>query len=580
MPEAQDDWVEPFRVASTLAEALTVEEVASAIFDHVAAYLGVRSVGLWLLDDDNAVLRFEGGAGYERHVTDGLIELSVDVDLPGPVAVRTGRPVVYASRAERDRDWPGLGPLPTTTEAGVVLPLAARGHRIGCLALAFAAAREFTGEELTRLTAVGEQCALALDRARLYESERASRETLEFLAQATQLLVSAVEPGEVVRRLVRLAVPRFADWCAVYVAEDRMLRRVALAVDQHRDAGRDLLDVSPLPLDAPLPVTRAFHTGQIQEIDAGSVTAVATAAPGRFADFVAAFGVESGLAVPIRARGETIGVMSVINARARPRHRHLEWAVTGLASRAGIALDNAWRYRVQTDAVETLTAALLPARLPAVAGYELAARYVPAEGGVCGDWYEADLLPGGDVLLGLGDAAGHGMHAAAMMAALRHGAKALARRVDGPAELLDQLARLVEADDAHPFATAWYARLDPYTGRGRWASAGHPPALLVNAAGQVRALEPPTGVALGVPHTTGHIERPLALAQGDMLVMVSDGVIERRAEQIDVGINRLADLVAGEPDLKPEAVADLIVSRLCRSPEDDCCVLTIRRDPA
>src|SRR5205085_5735658 len=108
----------------------------------------------------------------------------------------------FASRSERDRRWPALASVPAVMEAGIALPLTARGRPLGVLALAFATARELDEAEVGVLMAVAEQCALALDRALLFDAERGARETMEFLAEATGLMVSALDPRAVLDQLV------------------------------------------------------------------------------------------------------------------------------------------------------------------------------------------------------------------------------------------------------------------------------------------------------------------------------------------------------------------------------------------
>jgi serine phosphatase RsbU (regulator of sigma subunit) len=284
-------------------------------------------------------------------------------------------------------------------------------------------------------------------------------------------------------------------------------------------------------------------------------------------------GVKSGLAVPIMAAGTTIGSMAVGYADDGAGRRD-NFALVGLASRAGIALDNARRYRQQLDVAETLTAALLPSRLPDIPTLSLAARYIPASGGVCGDWYEAERLADGTALLGIGDASGHGLAAASTMAELRNGARSLAIAGMSPAAILCCLSKLMDRS-ASKIATAIYARIHPCTGTGVWASAGHPPPLVLTAGGEVDFLEN-KGLALGVVDDPRYVDVPIALASGTTLVMVSDGVIERRGADLDHGLCALRQAVKRLANCDPEEMADQLVEEFCGQPLDDCCVLIAR----
>ena len=112
--------------------------------------------------------------------------------------------------------------------------------------------------------AVADQCALALDRARLFDAEHAARATLEFLAEATRLMVSSLDPDEVLRRLVELAVPQLGDWCAVMVEDEGVLRLAALRVAGRPEIDEKAVPDNPVPVDADDPSAHAFTTGEVQ----------------------------------------------------------------------------------------------------------------------------------------------------------------------------------------------------------------------------------------------------------------------------------------------------------------------------
>jgi GAF domain-containing protein len=538
---------------TALAGAITTDEVASAIFDMSALELGAGSTGLWLLNDGETHLSLAGHIGFADSVSESFGRISLDADLPGAVVVRTGEPLTYRSVAERDQRWPALTGVASAVAATAIMPLLARGRTIGCLAIGFAEERDFGDGELQFFGALAEHCALALDRARLYDDEREARETLEFLAEATRIIVSAARPADVLGQLVQLAVPRLAPWCAVYVRSGDVLGRVAMEATDPVVAERLSPDAAALD-QVDLPAVRAFTTQKAQPF-------------------------EGGISVPMVARGEILGVMTLGFGEPsdRPGPQRL-YAVTELAARGAVALDNAHRLQEEHDRAELLTQALLPARMPDIPGFRYAARYVPSSGAVCGDWYDALALGDGLFLLGVGDAAGHGLIAASVMAELRNAARGLAAAGRSPGQLMGDLSALAGDVDPERFATVTYAQLDTARSSLRWSLAGHPPPLLVDADG-ARYLELASGPPLGL-FTGRYPEVETTLAAGDLVVLFTDGVVERRGEALDVGLERLRQVVLVGGTRTVDDLADQIVRELCQQHEDDCSIFVLRREGA
>ena len=205
------------------------------------------------------------------------------------------------------------------------------------------------------------------------------------------------------------------------------------------------------------------------------------------------------------------------------------------------------RARRAEDVAETLQRSLLPERLPTLPELQLAGRYVPAGGElrVGGDWYDAIPLADGHVVLAIGDVAGHGIRAATAMGQVSHALRAYASEGHGPAALLRRLDALVTAGGID-MVTCQLALLDPVTGHLRWASAGHLPALVV-ADGAARRLEGPVCHPLGVVPASRYEESATQLGDGESLVLYTDGLVERRGEDIDAGIDALAAALDGGP---------------------------------
>ena len=566
-----------YLLARALGETLTAGEVASVVFKEALEDLGASTVGLWLRDSDD-VIRLAAGAGHEAGRWPEVVgDIGPDSDLPAAVCMRTGQIVSYRAD-ERDSRWPEMSGMPVVSPAVWVVPLVApRGRRMGALHIGLPEpGRDFRPDE-DLLRAIGDLTASALDRARLYEGERRARETLEFLNQATRLMVSALDPDEIVRAIVRLAVPHLAPWCAVYVGENEFLHRVAIEISIDPDLADELRAGPPVPIDADLPLAEAFRTGRILELTDIRVEEVQRAYPSDTAAKLLGLSSDgwSGLILPVQAGGEVIGVMSLLSPtwNGRPTSE-LRYAAEGLAARAGVALRNAQRYREQVDNVLVLTAALLPEGVPRLPGLTFAARYAPASGGVSGDWYEAESLSRGPVLVGIGDASGHGVPAAATMAHVRNAARGLAVAGIPPGRMMEHLSALPMGGPDR-MATSVYGLLDPTTGAAVWANAGHPPPIVVNPDGSVSRLEMRHGPPLGAA-SSGYSETRADVPAGGKIVLYTDGLFERRGEDPMLGIQRLVDVVAGVARSSAEDVADALVAARPGG-DDDACVLVIAR---
>ena len=226
-----------------------------------------------------------------------------------------------------------------------------------------------------------------------------------------------------------------------------------------------------------------------------------------------------------------------------------------------------------------LQRSLLPRRLPDVLGTALAGRYVPAGSSleIGGDFYDATQLGDGRVAIAIGDVAGHGTLAAAVMGQVRQTLRAYILEGHDPAAAIDRLDRLVHESDL-AMTTCLCGIFDPEIGLLRYANAGHPPPLLRRAGGGVErltgALSHPLGATAGLQHKQADVE----LAVGDVLLLYTDGLVERRGEVIDEGIDRLAArLEASEVDA--EAVCEDIVGALEPALGDDVAILSMVRCP-
>ncbi len=227
---------------------------------------------------------------------------------------------------------------------------------------------------------------------------------------------------------------------------------------------------------------------------------------------------------------------------------------------------------------------LLPERLEMPLRVACSARY---EAGsetleVGGDWYDAFLLRDGRLAVTVGDVVGHGVAAAAAMGQLRTALAALSEYASSPGDLLARLDGFLDRTSSTDFATVCYGVLDPESGRFEYASAGHPPMVLVSPTGEVRFLDEARSPPLYGDHGRVRKEAVAVLEPGSTLVLYSDGLIERRGEHIEDGLERLERAAGRLWDIPVEEVCDRLVVDLgvVSRRNDDVAVLAIRLLPA
>ena len=290
-------------------------------------------------------------------------------------------------------------------------------------------------------------------------------------------------------------------------------------------------------------------------------------------------GLASLLGVPLVVEGNAIGVLHVGTLRERAFDNEDVQLLQRAGDRAALAIFSRLteRERGLTDALQR---SLIP-RLPQLPALSLAGRYLPAAAArLGGDWYDAFSLLDGRVALTIGDVVGRGFHAAAIMGQLRSGLRAYALDGMPPHEVLERLSRLLRQIEAGRTATLVYTVLDPHGGTLTVAGAGHPPPLAMQSDGEPRFLEMPASVPLGAARHARYEEQDVQLEPGSLLVLYTDGFVERPGEPLDEGLGRLLATVRdGEEDL--EHLGDALVDALL--PEgtsgDDAALLLVRALP-
>jgi PAS domain S-box-containing protein len=235
----------------------------------------------------------------------------------------------------------------------------------------------------------------------------------------------------------------------------------------------------------------------------------------------------------------------------------------------------------QQSTIEVLQQGLLPRALPDVPGLGLSAAYRAAarEVRVGGDWFDVLHLAGHDAVhLAVGDVAGHGLDAVETMGQLRSAGRGWLVEGHGPGAVLDRLNRLLLATLPGEVATLAMATLDTITSRLVLSLAGHLPPVHVRADGRTELLWGRTGPPLGAAPGTVYEELQVQLDPGDTVVLYTDGLVERRDEPIDLGLERLAAAAGASALLDPDLLVDVLLDTALPPADrfDDICVLAVR----
>ncbi|MGZ4632789.1 MAG: SpoIIE family protein phosphatase [Actinomycetes bacterium] len=558
-------------VTASLAGASEVREIADIVAAEAGETLGASMSALCLLEDDTT-LRVFGMHGAQPGTADRWTTFALDADLPASEAVRTNRPLVVASRAELEGRFPLLaGQLPVEGSLACV-PLAVGGRRLGALSLTFPPEHVIDDEEVELLTTIGRQCAVAVERARLFEAERAARERAAFIDEATVLLTSSLEPAETLAHLVGLFVPALADWALVYLV-DRS-GRVGAVTAAHRDPAMtevmlQLQREQPLDRAASGGLGEVLRTGHSirYEVVPDEVRARVTRGF-EGSDAADSIAPRSGLGIPLIVRGAVLGAMALARTHGAPYTEDDRALAEEIAARAAVAVDNAEQFRRERDAALTLQRSLLPQQLPHLPGVAFAWRYLPGAAGthIGGDWYDVIPLDKDRVALVIGDVMGRGLRAAAVMGQLRATARAHASADLGPAEVLAQLDAALGRLEQEQITTALFGLLEPATGSLTVASAGHLPPLVTDGHGVAYYLDVEPGPPLGAGGQA-YPELTVVLPPAATLLLFTDGLVEDRQMPVDTGLEALRHAVARAAG--PEDICDRALVALGRDTEHD-----------
>ncbi len=569
------------RLVQAMSQTESVNEVATVISEEGALAAGAEfaNVAIPVEGSEGRTAQIVHSGSLATDIAERYSLIPIDGTSPLGVALQSGQEVWLPTLDDVAVRYPGL--VADTTAAGLTasasLPLFDRfQHPLGALGLAWAAPQEFTTQRQDTIRVIARLAADALDRAGQLERERRRREDAERLREILTALVGAETLAQVSRAVFDYGIaPLGAAAARLALTEGSNSQRLStfdsVGIDPSLLAAWEALPPGCSPSSDALATSRTVYVASAEELAARYP---------RSYPVLTASGHQAWLSLPLVMRNKVIGVLTLAYSEAQPIVvTQDQIAVSALATAVGEAISRASAHDQDRALVLDVQNSILSAPLPRQPGVRLGATYLAAETrfDIGGDWYDAVGLNDGRVLLMIGDLAGHGVRAAITMSHLRSAARALAP-AHPPGQLLDELDQFASSLTEHSISTAACVIIDPAHRTLHYSVAGHPPPLLRTPGRHVLDLDRGSGILLGVG-AQGRTQHSQSYEPGSALLLYTDGLIERRGEDLDVGLQRARTALAAiSPQDLDETIASLITAIGNPQPEDDVAVLLAMLD--
>jgi GAF domain-containing protein/anti-sigma regulatory factor (Ser/Thr protein kinase) len=558
------------RVTDAALAFLSEDDLLTELLERITEILETDTAAILLLDESGAQLRARAAKGIEEEVEQG-VTIPFGKGFAGRVVAQR-RAITVPDISQFDVVNPLLAQKGIRSLLGV--PLLIQGRAIGVLHVGTLTPRTFSDEDRDLLQRVADRAAMAIEHAQLLTRERRARAAAEAATRQLQ------------------ALQRVTDAALAYLPQDELLTELLERITEilHADTAAILM------LDETGRVLRARAAKGIEEeVEQGVTIPVGKGFAGRIAaqrravfipdvdhadvlnPLLRQKGIRSLLGVPLLIEGRVLGVLHVGSLTARDFTEEDRDLLQHAADRAALAIEHA-QLSERRRLAEALQRRLLPQRITGIPGVEIASRYLPAGESLGGDWYDAFALAPGKIVLAVGDVVGHGLAAAATMAQLRTALRAYA--IDGhpAAEVVARVNRMMWHLGPSSMTTLAYLVLDPAAERVELVTAGHPPPLVIDPDGTAEYLPLTGGIALGASGAARYESRTHELRLGATVMLYTDGLVERRGQSIDDGLERLR-AVAGETG-DPEALCRAVTARLVpERPADDIAIIIARLPP-
>jgi serine phosphatase RsbU (regulator of sigma subunit) len=571
-----------------LSRAKSEADVAAAVVRAGLGPIGALAAAVFVVDPESATLWCAASEGYPEALIGRWRRFPLAADVPAAQAVRERGVVALGTLAERrERYGPVSGGVPTMgSGAAIAVPLIGDDEVLGAVTFHFSDEHDFAGDEIGFLATFALHCSQAFERARAEEGEREARQRAQFLSEATDVLSSSLDYQRTLDEAMRLLIPRFADWAVVdLVTEGGGIDLVAVA---HRDPqmvrwARVIRERYPPAVEDETGVGAVIRTRTSvfrPTLDPAEVAAAAVDEGMREALRVLA--PRSVIIVPLEVEERVVGAMTLIRSETdRPYSVDDLELAEGLAGRAAAAIDRSRLFADRDHIARSFQQILLPASLPSIEGFELAAAYRPGRAGmdVGGDFYDVFERPGGSFGLAIGDVCGHGPEAAAVMGVARQTIRVAGMGESRPSSILRVVNEALLLGGYERFVSVCDVRVNPIGEAARLtvSSAGHPLPVLVGADRSVRRIGE-HGMLLGVQEDPWLADITVDMAPGDLLVLFTDGLVEwpSRAPTDEAFLELLASAAGRSAQDALSAIERWWREGVGSEPRDDAAVLVVR----
>ncbi len=434
-----------------------------------------------------------------------------------------------------------------------------------------------SGVEITQLKQAEAERLVLLRRA------EDARQRLSILATASSVLTSTMDLDELLGGLAKVLAPDVADWCALALFGDAgQSEHFAIS---HHDQGRlsEVLRAAAATGITVADLGWAARRWQGRLTGRTTIAAMLGVDPSRLVPAVSSAALEAplgaSLIVPMENQGEALGALVLGTDDGRELDEEDLGLAVEVARRTALAVVNARAFHQEREIAETLQRALLPTTIPAVDGLDLAVRYLPATHGasVGGDWYDVLILDEDTTGIVIGDTVGHDVSASTSMGQLRSALRVVAHDgYESPGLTLSRVDRAMGSLGL-TYATCIFGVLDRPSSTLRWSNAGHPPPVLVRE-GSARLLDGASGIMLGVTDGVDGHDDSITLQADDVLVLYTDGLVERRGATLDAGFEHLREAAVALAGRSAEEVCEGLVNTLLAGSgrEDDVAILVAR----
>ncbi len=578
-------------VAGLISDNVGVDEVLEMILSELDRNLPIDISAIWLLEDDDLCLSAVHGADASQ--LESVCVSNPDAIYAMAEALMSDVPII---RRPDEPLWPaGLAADYESNYSSIAAPLRVGDRSLGVLTLSHHTSGRYGHEAQAVTTTFASYASVAIENARLYDSAQEQAYASAALLQVAQAVVSLGDLDEILGSITRiLPILVGVNRVALYrwdveresftasheygYSEDEESsnteKEFALGTFPLLDFAREQGHMMTYPIEPKAePMSwlsiRPKIGGEADVMNAGRLL----------------------MAVPLSIKNDMFGVMLIEEAEngRRFRSRRIE-IINGIAQQAALAIQNdllqqemVVRERLETEVqlARQIQQTFIPQSLPTHSAWQLAARWRTARQ-VGGDFYDVIELPNGKLGLFIADVADKGMPAALFMALTRTLVRAAVIEMDSPADVLRRVNdQLLPDTQSGMFVTAVYGVLDTANGDFTYVNAGHNPPFWVNGNGIEKLTR--TAVALGVMEQPNMKERTVSLAEGDTLLLYTDGLTEAFSESGELfGDSRLMDALKVIQSHTAEGVLELVEHRLNEFIEsvplgDDLTMLAVRR---